>query len=117
MFNVRKAIILYPANKPMSNKSKKVRGREVPAQNVIGQVTSIRLQQSRLGKRKWHDLLRQQAETAPYVGRDSLFQNQRCSGTEPDALPKKYLYIMKLRFHIPLMRPQRSKWPCLGRVI
>ncbi|SQA40501.1 transposase [Yersinia enterocolitica] len=48
------------------------RRREIQAQNIIEQVTTIRLQQPRLGTRKLHDLLRQQAEPALHVGRDRL---------------------------------------------
>lgn len=55
------------------------RRREIQAQDIIEQVTTIRLQQPRLGTRKLHDLLRQQAEPALHVGRDRLFQILRCS--------------------------------------
>ncbi|CBY29049.1 transposase [Yersinia enterocolitica subsp. palearctica YE-P4] len=48
------------------------RRREIQAPNIIEQVTTIRLQQPRLGARKLHDLLRQQAEPALHVGRDRL---------------------------------------------
>ncbi len=55
------------------------RGREKQAQRIVEQVTAIRLQQPRLGTRKLHYLLRQQAEPALHVGRDRLFQILRCS--------------------------------------
>ncbi|HDL7614366.1 TPA: IS3 family transposase, partial [Yersinia enterocolitica] len=48
------------------------RGREKQAQRIVEQVTAIRLQQPRLGTRKLHYLLRQQAEPALHVGRDRL---------------------------------------------
>lgn len=55
------------------------RGREAQAQNIIEHVTAIRLQQPRLGTRKLHYLLRQQADSALHVGRDRLFRILRCS--------------------------------------
>lgn len=55
------------------------RTREIQAKNIIERVTTIRLQQPRLGTRKLHYLLRQQPEPAPHVGRDRLFQILRCS--------------------------------------
>ena len=55
------------------------RAREIQAQNIVKQVTAIRLQQPRLGTRKLHYLLRQNAEPALHVGRDRLFQILRRS--------------------------------------
>ncbi|VDZ82931.1 IS2 transposase TnpB [Kluyvera intermedia] len=55
------------------------RGRELQAQNIIERVMTIRLQQPRLGTRKLHYLLRQQAEPGMHPGRDRLFQILRCS--------------------------------------
>ena len=55
------------------------RGKAIQAQNIIGQVTAIRLQQPRLGTRKLHYLLRQSPEPALQVGRDRLFEILRCS--------------------------------------
>jgi putative transposase len=55
------------------------RGREIQAQNIIEQVTAIRLQQPRLGTRKLHYLLQQSSEPALHVGGDRLFKILRCS--------------------------------------
>lgn len=55
------------------------RAREMQAKNIIEQVTTIRLQQSRLGARKLHDLLRQRPEPVLQVGRDRLLEILRCA--------------------------------------
>lgn len=55
------------------------RDREIQALNIIEQVTTIRLQQPRLGTRKLHYLLRQQSDPTLYVGRDRLFHILRSS--------------------------------------
>lgn len=79
------------------------RGREIQAQNIIEQLTAIRLQQPRLGTRKLHYLLRQQPEPALHVGRDRLFQRLRCSRLP--VMPKRAYHKMTNshhRFTVPL---------------
>ena len=55
------------------------REREVQTRHIIEHVMSVRLQQPRLGTRKLHYLLQQQAEPALHVGRDRLFRILRCA--------------------------------------
>lgn len=55
------------------------RGRETQAQNIIEQVTAIRLKHARMGTRKLHHLLRQEPDPELHVGRDHLFRILRCS--------------------------------------
>ncbi|MBP6121258.1 MULTISPECIES: IS3 family transposase [Providencia] len=72
-------------------------GKEIQFQSIIKQVTSIRLQQPRLGTRKLHYLLQQQLDPALHIGRDRLFQILRYA--QLLVIPKRAYYKITNSHH------------------